>query len=344
MSFVGPGINLDLQIKGSREPYFGTDSGAANTYVVTTSGALSGGGPGVTQLLRIGSKIMFFATHANTGASTLAVNGLSAIPIKKDVSMALASGDILAGQLVEVVYDGTNFQTVGGAGGAATWGSITGTLSSQTDLETALQQESAVYAADTGTANAYAVALTVAPTLVAGSLVVFKAAHANTGASTLAVNGGAAKSLVKKANQALVAGDILAGQIIEAVYDGTNFQISGNGSTGSSPVVIGFVINNGAVGNNVGAMLQPARAGTISKCAIVTKSSDGLTGLTFRIMQNGVDVFTSDPTVSAGTSPGTTSSSTSLTSNPLPVAVSDVFQIDILTGSPNWAFTAQLET
>jgi hypothetical protein len=207
-----------------------------------------------------------------------------------------------------------------------------------------VQQESYTYAADSGTANAYAVTLSPVPTLAAGSKVVFKAANANTGASTLAVNGGLAKNIYKKVNQNLVSGDILANQIIELVYDGTNFQLTGNGATGSSPVVIGFVINNGAAGNNVGPMLQPTRAGTISKCAIVTKASDGTTGLTFRIKQNGVDVFSVDPSVAAGTSAGTTSSSTSLTSSPLSVAVSDVFQIDITSGTPNWQFTAQLET
>jgi len=207
-----------------------------------------------------------------------------------------------------------------------------------------VQDESYTYAADTGTANAYAVTLSPTPTLVAGSKVIFKAAHANTAASTIAVNGGSPINIYKKTNSALAAGDILLNQIIELTYDGTNFQLLGDGATGASPLVIGFVINNGAVGNNVGPMLQPSRAGSISKCAIVTKSSDGVTGLTFRIKQNGVDIFTSDPTVAAGTSAGTTSSSSSLTTNPLPVAVSDVFQIDITSGSPNWAFTAQLET
>lgn len=101
--------SLDFQIKGSREPYFATDSGSANNYVATTMAPLEGG-VGVAQVLRTGSKIIFIAANANTGASTLAVNGLSAIPIKKSVSVALAANDILANQVVEVVYDGTNFQ------------------------------------------------------------------------------------------------------------------------------------------------------------------------------------------------------------------------------------------
>jgi hypothetical protein len=95
--------NLDTQIKGSRLPMWGTDSGSANAYAITTIAPL---GPS----LRTGSLFMFIATHANTTASTLAVDGGSTIAIKKSVSTALASGDIPINGAVEVVYDGTNFQ------------------------------------------------------------------------------------------------------------------------------------------------------------------------------------------------------------------------------------------
>jgi hypothetical protein len=104
-----------------------------------------------------------------------------------------------------------------------------------------IQDESFVYAADTGTANAYAVTLSPAPTLVAGSLVVAKIAHANTGASTLAVNGGSPVSILKESSGSLVAltgGELNAGQIVFFVYDGTNFQLIGvsAGGGGSSPL------------------------------------------------------------------------------------------------------------
>ncbi len=88
-----------------------------------------------------------------------------------------------------------------------------------------LQQSAAIYAADTGAANAYVVAFSPAPTLAAGSRVLFKALHANTAASTLAVNGGAAKAITKSGTTALAGGEIAAGQIMQVVYDGTQFQI-----------------------------------------------------------------------------------------------------------------------
>lgn len=104
-----------------------------------------------------------------------------------------------------------------------------------------IQEESFVYAADTGTANAYAITLSPAPTLIAGSLVVVKIANANTGASTLAVNGGAATGIVKESGGSLVAltgAELNAGQIAFLVYDGTHWQLIGGtgGGGGSSPL------------------------------------------------------------------------------------------------------------
>jgi hypothetical protein len=82
------------------------------------------------------------------------------------------------------------------------------------------------YATDTGIANAYVITLNPAPTAyVAGQSFKFKATNANTGTSTLNVNGLGAKTIKKNSNVNLVAGNILAGQIVTAVYDGSNFQI-----------------------------------------------------------------------------------------------------------------------
>lgn len=49
-------------------------------------------------------------TNANTGASTLNVNGVGAQAIKKDVGTALVAGDIAAGDVHMLAFDGTNWQ------------------------------------------------------------------------------------------------------------------------------------------------------------------------------------------------------------------------------------------
>ena len=80
-----------------------TDTGAADAYACSTSSPLTlGYTPGL--------RIAIMAASANTGASTLNVNGLGAVSIKKYVNQDLVLGDILANQIVEFVYDGTNFQ------------------------------------------------------------------------------------------------------------------------------------------------------------------------------------------------------------------------------------------
>ncbi len=90
-----------------------------------------------------------------------------------------------------------------------------------------VQQEAYTYAADTGTANAYVVVLKPIPIIVPGSEVVFKAANTCTGASTLQVNRETAVPLKKNGGTVdMAAGDILAGQIITAKYDGTVYQVT----------------------------------------------------------------------------------------------------------------------
>ena len=56
--------------------------------------------------------ILFKAANTNTGVSTLKINNLTATTIKKNGSSDLAAGDILAGQIISVSYDGTYYQLI----------------------------------------------------------------------------------------------------------------------------------------------------------------------------------------------------------------------------------------
>lgn len=66
-----------------------------------------------------GIKINLKVTNANTGASSLNIDSLGVKSIKKNVTEATEAGDIKAGQVIPLVYDGTNFQIVGGGGSSA---------------------------------------------------------------------------------------------------------------------------------------------------------------------------------------------------------------------------------
>lgn len=75
-----------------------------------------------------GQEFSFKANTANTGAASLNVNSLGAKTLKKFTDQDLATGDIEAGSIVKVVYDGTNFQVISIL--AATGGDVTGPAAS----------------------------------------------------------------------------------------------------------------------------------------------------------------------------------------------------------------------
>lgn len=79
-------------------------TGSANAYVVTYA-------PAPTALVT-GQHYPFIASFVNTTAATLNVNGLGAKAITKQGAIAIASGDIANGAVVDTVYDGTQFQMV----------------------------------------------------------------------------------------------------------------------------------------------------------------------------------------------------------------------------------------
>lgn len=85
--------------------------------------------------------------------------------------------------------------------------------------------------ADTGAADAYVIAPTIPITAyVAYQRFQFVSAHANTGATTVAVSSLAAKSIKRPNGDALSANDILSGAIVDIQYDGTNFILLEGGT------------------------------------------------------------------------------------------------------------------
>jgi hypothetical protein len=95
------------------------------------------------------------------------------------------------------------------------------------------------YVADTGAADAFIVnypANTNTSSLTTGLRLQFKAANANTGASTLnvQVNGGSIGTAAIRLTDgsALPANTIIAGALVDVMYDGTNFQIMNDPSGG----------------------------------------------------------------------------------------------------------------
>lgn len=98
-----------------------TAGGTANALTLTYGAAP----PALVQGLRFS----FVAAAANTGAATLNVSGLGATAIKKPGASGLAAltgGEIQAGQVVDVAYDGTEFVMTSPAANLGTVSSVSG--------------------------------------------------------------------------------------------------------------------------------------------------------------------------------------------------------------------------
>lgn len=82
-----------------------TTAGSANAYTLTTGLSLAA--------YVAGQSFDIKASFSNSGAVTIAVDGLATKAITKNGSTALVTGDIVSGNIYRISYDGTQFQLVG---------------------------------------------------------------------------------------------------------------------------------------------------------------------------------------------------------------------------------------
>ena len=85
-------------------------AGATTIAVVTGTDTLTGTLTPAITAYATGNLFSFVAANTNTGAATIALNGLAAKNITKLGSTALAAGDIVSGRVYLIEYDGTRFQ------------------------------------------------------------------------------------------------------------------------------------------------------------------------------------------------------------------------------------------
>jgi Phage-related tail fibre protein len=191
-----PVYNSSAQLVG------GITGNAATATKLATARAISLTGDGA-------ASVTFDGSAAASGTLTLSNSGVSA-GTYRSVTVD-AKGRVTAG---------TNPTTISGYG-------ITDAapLSHVSDLTSHVP-----YAAATGSANAYAVTLSPAPTaLAAGLALAVQINVANTGASTINVNGLGAKSILNSKGAALTSGKLVANGVYTLRYNGTAFILQGEG-------------------------------------------------------------------------------------------------------------------
>ncbi len=195
----------------------------------------------------------------------------------------------------------------------------------QTDLNEHMKDimKHTVYAVASGT-NTYTAAINGITSLVEGMSIKIKFPNANTGASTLNINGLGAKEIRKSNGNALSSGNIKAGQICHLVYTGSVFQLLGEGgeygTATSDKVLAGYTIGTesgvmeGTMPNN-----GPAAADTINLTnqnqeytiaqgyhSGLRKIKAAISGLAANVIKAGTTVggivgtFTSDANAAAG--------------------------------------------
>lgn len=152
-------------------------------------------------------------------------------------------------------------------------------------------QRAGDYATSTGSANAYILAIDAQlSALAAGDVVKFKANFTNTGAATINVNSIGVKSIKHNANEAIIAGSIISGEIITLTYDGTNFLMAKQfrpeqpvfgtlASVSGSPTTATQLVKGGFVDMLATGYKSVTTSGSIGT-AIIEISADGATGWT----------------------------------------------------------------
>jgi hypothetical protein len=197
----------------SGEWVYAADTGTADALVVALSLVPSS----LTTGMRINVKK---GTSANaTTTPTINVNGLGAVTITDPSGSALTAGALAASSMLQLIYDGTSFRA------------LTSSVSPGSIIH---------YGTDSGAANALVVASPspVVTALIDGLVVVVKVANANTGAATVNVASLGAKNIVLPNGVALLAGDLIAGELAVLIYDASNtrFQLATRPSNAQTPV------------------------------------------------------------------------------------------------------------
>lgn len=114
---VGGIIDLTLNTDGAPGggmliASLGPDTGSANAYASCPAG-------GMTNPQKVGMEVQFVAANTNTGASTFAMCGQTALAIVKGGNAAIVGGDIVANQLVDLEETGTAWQLLNPASTAS---------------------------------------------------------------------------------------------------------------------------------------------------------------------------------------------------------------------------------
>lgn len=201
-----------LKATRSQRVNFAQDTGSANALSVAFDPPLTS--------YTLGLPIRVRVLVTNTGAATINA-GAGVVNIRRPDGAANAAGDLPAGGVVDLVYDGTVFQMVNFLGAAGSGGAVTNNY------------QNIPYAVDTSpTPNIITASFSPAITsLSAGQPILVKVNNTNTGFTTINVNALSSKKVIALSGGELLPSDVVVGDAVLMVYDGTQFYIHPNANT-----------------------------------------------------------------------------------------------------------------
>ena len=152
-----------------------------------------------------------------------------------------------------------------------------GTVASDAARLDQVQGGTSTYITVTGTDSITGTVLPALAAYAAGNQFSFVVANTNTAAVTINIDGMGAKAITRTGSTALVAGDMIAGQAVEIIYDGTRFQLI-NGNSFTNVKVSGTLAVTGAATITGVATFtaQPIASSLTALLPIFTDASKGL--------------------------------------------------------------------
>lgn len=187
-----------------------------------------------------GQSFAFLAHATSTGNVTLNVDGLGAVAVRDSRGNQLGSGDIQANGIYVVTKTAASWRCVGHFGRTSIQALVGTTLASAPTTG--------------GTSNAFTVTTGVLTAYANGQVVAFVADRANTGASTIDVDGLGAESLLDIDGAALASGDIATNQGHIAFRIGGAWRIIAGLPVNLATQVVGSLgLTNGGTGGASGA-------------------------------------------------------------------------------------------
>lgn len=261
--FSGGGSVTPQDIQNNAFSFVGTDTGTADNYAIAPSPAISA--------YQDGQSFSFLPANNNTSSACfINISGLGDIPIIAFNNISLMANDILTNTPCYIIIG--NGGTIAYVQNPATTGTL-GVLPPQ------IQQQQFTYAVDFGgTPNDYQIAVTPAiVSYIEPFTATFRTAFANSGPSTMDVNGVGPVPIVLNDGSALVGGEILANSFYTLISSGTYSSFVLMNPSGSGGVTATQVqqnaFNKGIDSGNVNAFvvsdISPA-IGTLTDGLIVS--------------------------------------------------------------------------